>query len=261
MIVFSKGEGLIKATGIRKLDGTRDVNYKLPHIAVGVFSEYLLEDIVEKFECIKVGFISGANCSRPVYIMKYEDIKIALFMAGVSGPWISADIEELSANGVDTFIIFGNCGVLDKKIEDCSIIIPNKAFRDEGTSYHYLPDSESIEMNKEYKNLFKQVLDENGYKYEEGATWTTDGFYRETKEKLEMFKQKGTVCVEMEGASIAAVCEYKKLKYFTFYYAGDNLDAVEWEERSLGQLTSFEKKARVPYLAFELARKIELCSE
>ena len=76
-----------------------------------------------------------------------------------------------------------------------------------------------------------------------------------------MFKQKGTVCVEMEGASIAAVCEYKKLKYFTFYYAGDNLDAVEWEERSLGQLTSFEKKARVPYLAFELARKIELCSE
>ena len=167
----------------------------------------------------------------------------------------------MSTNGVDTFIIFGNCGVLDKKIEDCSIIIPNKAFRDEGTSYHYLQDSESIEMNKKYKNLFKQVLDENGYKYEEGATWTTDGFYRETKEKLEIFKQKGAVCVEMEGASIAAVCEYKKLKYFTFYYAGDNLDAVEWEERSLGQLTSFEKKARVPYLAFELARKIELCSE
>lgn len=27
MILFSKGEGLIKATGIRKLDGTRDVNY------------------------------------------------------------------------------------------------------------------------------------------------------------------------------------------------------------------------------------------
>ena len=105
------------------------------------------------------------------------------------------------------------------------------------------------------------IKDKNGYKYEEGATWTTDGFYRETKDKIEMFKQKGAVCVEMEGASIAAVCEYKKLKYFTFYYAGDNLDAVEWEERSLGQLTSFEKKARVPYLAFELARKIELCSE
>ena len=44
MILFSKEEGLIKATGIRKLDGARDANYKLPHIAVGVFSEYLLDD-------------------------------------------------------------------------------------------------------------------------------------------------------------------------------------------------------------------------
>ena len=257
MIIYSPEEGIIKPYGIKKMDGTKDVNFKLPHIAIGIFSIHLLNDIVEKFECHKVGKITCANCERPVYIVKYKDIKITLFMAGVSGPWISTDIEELSANGVDTFIIFENCGVLDKKIEDCSIIIPNKAFRDEGTSYHYVPDSESIEMNKEYKNIFKHVLDENGYKYEEGATWTTDGFYRETKDKIEMFKQKGAVCVEMEGASIAAVCEYKKLKYFTFYYAGDNLDAVEWEERSLGQLTSFEKKARVPYLAFELARKIE----
>ena len=257
MITYSKGDGVIKPYGIKKLDGTRDRNYKLPHIAVGMFSEYLLEDVVEKFECTKVGVLSCANCKRPIYIMKYKDIKITIFLSGVSGPWISADIEELSANGVDTFIVFGNCGVLDKNISDCSIIIPNKAFRDEGTSYHYLPDTEFIELNEEYKNLFKQILKEENYEYEEGATWTTDGFYRETKEKVAFFREKGAICVEMEGASIAAVCKYKNLKYFTFYYAGDNLDSVEWEERSLSQLTNFGKKVRVPYLAFELAKKIE----
>lgn len=257
MIIYSKEDGLIKPCGIKKLDGTRDSNYKLPHIAVGVFSQYLLEDIVEKFACTKVGVISCANCQRPVYIMKYKDIKITLFLAGVSGPWISADIEELNVNGVDTYIVFGNCGVLDKNIEDCSIIIPNKAFRDEGISYHYLLETESIELNKKYVEVFKKVLQENNYDYVEGATWTTDGFYRETREKMEKFQKKGAVCVEMEGASIAAVCEYKKLEYFTFYYAGDNLDAVEWEERSISQLTNFEKKARVPFLAFELAHKIE----
>lgn len=53
MIIYSKEEGLIKPYGIKRLDGTRDVNYKLPHIAVGVFSQYLLEDIVGKFECEK----------------------------------------------------------------------------------------------------------------------------------------------------------------------------------------------------------------
>lgn len=61
----------------------------------------------------------------------------------------------------------------------------------------------------------------------------------------------------MESASIAAVYEYKKLNYFTFYYAGDNLDAVEWEERSISKLTNFGKKTRVQFLAFESAYKIE----
>ncbi|MEI3395730.1 MAG: nucleoside phosphorylase [Clostridia bacterium] len=257
MIIYSKEEGLIKPSGIKKLDGTRDKNYKLPHIAVGVFSEYLLRDIVQKFECEKVGVVSCANCQRPIYVMKYKNIKITLFLAGISGTWISADIEELNVNGVDTFIIFGNCGVLNKGIEDCAIIIPNKAFRDEGISYHYLPESESIELNKEFIDLFKEVLHENNYDYVEGATWTTDGFYRETREKMEKFKKEGAICVEMEGASIAAVCKYKKLNYFTFYYAGDNLDASEWEERSISQLVNFDKKAMVPILAFELAYKIE----
>ena len=53
MIIYSNEQGLIKSCGIKKLDGTRDINYKIPHIAIGVFSEYLLEDIVEKFECKK----------------------------------------------------------------------------------------------------------------------------------------------------------------------------------------------------------------
>ena len=58
MIIYSKEEGLIKPYGIKRLDGTRDVNYKLPHIAVGVFSQYLLEDIVGQFELLVVLIVS-----------------------------------------------------------------------------------------------------------------------------------------------------------------------------------------------------------
>ena len=155
MIRFSQEEGMIKPDGIIKLDGTHDINYKLPHIAIGVFSEFLLADIVQKFSCEKVGAIGCANCKRPVYIMKYKDVEFTLFMAGISGPWISSDIEQLSVHGVDIFIIFGNCGVLDKSIEDCSIIIPNKAFRDEGTSYHYMTESDWVELNPKYTDVFK----------------------------------------------------------------------------------------------------------
>ena len=60
----------------------------------------------------------------------------------------------------------------------------------------------------------------------------------------------------MEGTAIAAVCQRRNLDYFTFYYAGDNLDSVAWEERSISGLTKFEVKQEVIYLALELAIRI-----
>ena len=137
MIKYSEEEGFIKSEGIRDKNDSRKEKVILPKTAIGVFSIKLLESIVERFECEKVGYFGGASFHRPVYIMRYNNKEIVLFNAGISGAWISADIEDLNFNGVENFIIFGNCGVLDKKIEDCQIIIPNMAFRDEGVSYHY----------------------------------------------------------------------------------------------------------------------------
>ena len=52
------------------------------------------------------------------------------------------------------------------------------------------------------------------------------------------------------------VLKWRHLDYFTFYYAGDNLDAVEWDRRSISQEDGFEKKKEVPILALELANRI-----
>ena len=60
----------------------------------------------------------------------------------------------------------------------------------------------------------------------------------------------------MEGTCIAAVCKYYNLDYFTFYYAGDNLDSVEWEERSISGLANIDIKKEVTYLALDLAVSI-----
>lgn len=174
-------------------------------------------------------------------------------MASVSGPWISSDIEVLHAQGVKNVIIIGNCGVLDSKIDDCSIIIPTRGFRDEGTSYHYLSSSEMIDINTKYIDDFTKILSKYNFNYTKGYTWTTDAFYRETPQKIDYFKQRGAICVEMEGTAIAAVCQRLNIDYFTFYYAGDNLDGVEWDKRSLNGLTKIDKKKEVMLLALELA--------
>ena len=79
--------------------------------------------------------------------------------------------------GSKRLILLGNCGVLDKTIEDCGIIIPTAAIRDEGTSYHYTEPGDMIEVNKQYRETFKKVLADCGYPYIEGMTWTTDKMY------------------------------------------------------------------------------------
>ena len=255
MIILGREEPFIKPKGI-KFKEDQDKKIRLPKVAVGVFSQLLFKDIVEKFQCKEVGYIGYVNLNKNVYILNYKGTLLTLFMAGVGGPAISSDIEELHAQGVEKFIVFGNCGVLDSSIKDCSIVIPDKAYREDGTSYHYIPDSDYIEVNPKYKEQFIEILNDNNFEYTVGSTWTTDAFYRETVDKIKYFKNLNVKTVEMEGATIAAVCKYLNIEYFTFYYAGDNLDNVEWDERSLSETVHLDKKKEVTILALELASKI-----
>ena len=258
MINFSNQEGYISPTGVHFFD-EEDKKKGLPEIAVGIFSKHLISFIVEEHSDMivkKVGYIPNANMHKDVYIINYKGTEIAFFMAGVGAPVIVSDIEDLAIHGVKKFIITGNCGVLDESIEDCGIIIPTKAFREEGTSYHYVPAAQTIDLNPKYIKEFEDVLDSAGLSHTKCFTWTTDAPYRETPEKIDFYKSQGALCVEMEGSAISAVCQYRHLDYFTFYYAGDNLDAPQWDPRSISGLDSFDKKKIVPFLCFELAHKI-----
>ena len=89
-----------------------------------------------------------------------------------------------------------------------------------------------------------------------GKTWTTDGFFRETKGKIKRRMDMGAVCVEMECSACAALAQFRKKKFFEFFYAGDSLAGKEWDIRSLDKNSSLEEKDKAFVLALELAVKI-----
>ena len=243
-------EAIINAKDfIKKVDN-------IPEVAVACFSKDLFEKIVAGGKCTSIAELSNTNGKKKVYEIEYKGIRLALFMVGVGAPSAVADLEDLHAMGCKKFIVFGNCGVLDKNIEDCSIIIPNEAIRDEGTSFHYLSPSKTIKVNKKYINEFKEILDEFGYDYTEGMTWTTDAFYRETRKKMESRVSMGAKVVEMEASALQAVCDFRDMDLFIFFYAGDNLDGENWDKRSLEGEIKLDEKARIAYLALELGYKI-----
>lgn len=152
--------------------------------------------------------------------------------------------------------MYGSCGVLYDDIDDCSIIIPNSAVRDEGMSYHYAPPSDEIEVNPKYIPEFTDFLDELNIEYRIGKTWTTDAFYRETRSKMEKRKEQGCICVEMECSALAAVTAFREKELFQFFYTADCLDGTEWNERSLSDEVKFDEKDFFSKLAMEFAVRI-----
>ena len=233
-----------------------------PEVSVACFSRSLFASVLESFpDAKKIAEVHSATMLCPIYEVEYKGKRFALFQAFVGEPICVGNYEEIMQMGSKRLILLGNCGVLDKNIEDCGIIIPTKAIRDEGTSYHYAPAAEMIDVNKNYVPEFKEVLEECGYPYVEGITWTTDALYRETREKVARRKEQGAICVEMECAGMQAVCDFRGTEFFQFFYAGDNLDHSTWDPRSLAGEVRLDDKTKIMFLAFELGLKIMSGSE
>ena len=228
-----------------------------PETVISIFHHTLFQSIAEFLGGELIAGTKDVDGHWPVYEVQYKGHRFALYKARLGAPACVGSFEDLIPIGAKRIILLGNCGVLDKSIEDCGIIIPTKAIRDEGTSYHYAPASDYIDVNKKYIPEFIQVLEEFGYPYVTGTTWTTDAFYRETRSKLNRRKEMGAICVEMECSAMQAMCDFREVEFFQFLYAGDNLDHSTWDPRSLSGTSRLEDKEKIALLAFELACKIE----
>jgi uridine phosphorylase len=140
-------------------------------------------------------------------------------------------LEDVIAMGSKKFIACGGAGVLDKTIGMGQIVIPKNAVRDEGTSYHYLPPSRDVDASQEGISAIQEVLEIHDIPYVVGKTWTTDGIYRETPEKISLRKAEGCLTVEMECAAFFAVAGFRNVVFAQLLYGGDDLSSSIWDSR------------------------------
>ena len=131
-----------------------------PETVVSIFHHTLFQRIAEFLGGQKIAGTKDVDGHWPVYEVQYKGHRFALYKARLGAPACVGSFEDLIPMGAKRIILLGNCGVLDKSIEDCEIIIPTKAIRDEGTSYHYAPPTDYIDVNKKYIPEFIEVLKE-----------------------------------------------------------------------------------------------------
>lgn len=223
---FDGSKAVIEPTHIEKQDN-------MPKLCIGVYSEAIFNEWLEKYGVEKLSTFNSVCGDRSTYKMNVDGVEFVFFLPWVGAPMIAGVMEELIARGCEYFITLGCCGVLRHDIADGHLIVPSAALRDEGTSYHYLPPANEVELDPELVLLTEKVMDDLGLPYVSGKTWTTDAFYRETPKKVERAKELGAVCVEMECSASAAVAKFRDVKFMQFLWSADNLDAPEWDKRGL----------------------------
>lgn len=220
------------------------------------FSHIILESVLENFECTKLGDLFSSNGAKPVYCFEYKDRYFAVYMSYVGASGCVADIEDtLSIINTDKYIVFGGSGCLNKEIARGKVMIPTAAYRDEGTSYHYAPASDYIEVKN--ADTVAQFMESVGLPYIKGKTWTTDAVHRETRGNFEKHKADGCISVEMECAAVQAMCNFRNLNAYFFFTSGDLLDAPKWDERrQKNQIKHTQHDFGHFDIALELARYI-----
>lgn len=208
------------------------INENAPRVdaCILTFSHMIESFVLSHYKCKQIASFWFATGNTPIYQIDDGGKSFAFYKTYVGAPACVGTVEDtLSEIRTDKYIVFGGAGCLNKEIAHGKVMVPTKAYRDEGTSYHYAPASDYITIKN--ADIVAKFMEENGIPYVKGKTWTTDSFYRETVNNFNKHKADGCISVEMECAALQAMCDFRNLNFYTFFTSGDLLDAPEWDAR------------------------------
>jgi uridine phosphorylase len=138
-------------------------------------------------------------------------------------------LEELAAFGVRRTVLLGYCGSLQKRIATGDVILPIEAIREEGTSYHYLPEGEKSSPDPRIQKKLADWMGMRGLSFHEGTIWTTDAPYRETPEKIRRYRMEGVLGVEMEMAAVFAFGKVRGISTGAMLLVSDEVREEGWD--------------------------------
>ena len=201
--------------------------FKTPEGIIFCYQRSLMEFILENHKTTKVEGFYGE-----MYLLDETNDKVAIIgKFGIGSPVVATLLEELIAFGVKKFVSIGTAGTLQKNITIGSLMVCEKAIRDEGTSHHYLKPSKYAYASKEMTNKIKNSLDKFKQKYFIGTSWTIDAPYRETVAEATQYQKEGVATVEMETSALFSVAQYRNVDLGAIFTISDSLAELEWKPK------------------------------
>lgn len=227
-------------------------DYAFTEKVVMLFMEPEIDEYVASHECEVVGEFVSVTKTFFVYKTVHNGEEITFCQSPLGGAGAVQIMEQLIKGGAKKIIAAGCCGSLVEDTEG-DYFIPTAALRQEGTSYHYLPPAREVLLDEEVILAIEKALIKNKMPYRKCKTWTTDGFYRETKEMVRYRKEEGYSVVEMECASMAACAKMRNVIFGQLLFTADSLaDTENHDGRNWGN----DHFAYAMMLAFDAALEV-----
>lgn len=145
----------------------------------------------------------------------------------VGGPFAVLLAEQLFVSGCRLLVSVTSAGQILPVRPPPYFVLIERALRDEGASYHYLPPSRYAHLGSTLSRRLQAGLKSFSPAVERGAAWTTDAPYRETAPAIAAARAEGVLAVEMEAASLYAFAEAKRKPVVCFAHITNRMGMVE----------------------------------
>jgi uridine phosphorylase len=135
--------------------------------------------------------------------------------------------EQLFVSGCRFLVSMTSAGQIVEQAAPPYFILIDRALRDEGTSYHYLPPAEFATAEEALiEAAMKECLALTQRLYR-GASWTTDAPFRETAAAIEDCRARNILAVEMEAAGLYAFARARRKPVLCFAHVTNQMAVSE----------------------------------
>ena len=200
-------------------------NCRVPGICVldpdGDLADYLL----------KTGRASLNECwacyHSKMYSFEIDEVEIGIIPCIVGASYAVLVAEQLFVSGCKCVISVTSAGIINHTFLNKRFALITEAIRDEGTSYHYLPQDAAARLPQ---ILYKKLAinpEDSSCPYFEAKSWTTDAPYRETQTAIAAMKEQNVCCVEMEASALYAFAEAKRQNVICFAHLTNTMAQTE----------------------------------
>jgi uridine phosphorylase len=183
---------------------------------------------------------------------------ITVYRAPEPAPYSAADLEFLISAGARQILFLNGAGSLNPNIQAGNILLPQQLLREEGTSYHYALPGIILSTNAKLNDHIVRAADKLQIDLVRGDHWTTDAIYRETFGKIERYRERGIISVDMELSALAGVAYFRRCELSAILVVTDIASRSHtWEDTRKAQfIRGIQQAAQIAAAVFPLGSDI-----